>query len=126
LPNFKYYKKISSRSEAKVELIKQHIKNKLEIKNMIVDQGDHYLVKLPGGKNFLADKIDLPFIDAYVWFSSHDYESCNQNRRQIMFHNLILGHTPTLNATIDHINRCSLDNCRINLRIVTNQTQTIN
>jgi len=36
--------------------------NKLDIKNVMIDQGDHYFVKLPGGKNFLADKIDLPFI----------------------------------------------------------------
>jgi len=33
--NFKYYKGFSSRVEAKVELIRQNIKNKLEIKNMI-------------------------------------------------------------------------------------------
>jgi len=77
-------------------------------------------------KEFLADKIDLPFIEAHIWFSSYDYVVCKENGRQIRFHNLILSHTPTLNVTIDHINRCPLDNRRLNLRIVTRQTQMIN
>jgi len=29
------------------------------------DCGDHYSVKLPGGKEFLADKCDLHFIEAH-------------------------------------------------------------
>jgi len=94
----------------------------------MLDCSDHYLVKLSGCKNFLADKIlsDLPFIEVHIWFSNYDYVVCKENGRQIRFHNLILGHTPTLNATIDHINRCFLDNHRINLRIATQQTQRIN
>jgi len=43
-----------------------------------------------------------------------------------MFHNLILSHTPAFNATVDHINCCPFDNRRMNLRIATQQTQTIN
>jgi len=76
-------------------------------------------VKLSNGKEFLADKIDLHFIEAHIWFSVNDYACCKQNRRNIMFHNLILGHTPTLNATVDHFNHCPFDNRRINLQIAT-------
>jgi len=91
------------------------------------DCGDHYKVKLPGNKEFLADKCDLPFIEANIWYSSfQNYAVCKQNGRRIMFHNLILSHIPTLNATVDHFNRNSLDNRRKNLRIVTRQTQMIN
>jgi len=62
-PNFKFSKNFPSRQEAETELIKQNIKNKLEIKNTMLDQGSHYLVKLPGNKSFLADKKDLHFIE---------------------------------------------------------------
>jgi len=100
--------------------------NKLDIKNIIIDHGDHYAVKLFGDKNFLADKIDLPSIKANIWFCSNGYICCNQNGRQIQFHNLILNHIPSTNATVDHFNHCPFDNRRINLRIVTWQIQMIN
>jgi len=118
-PNFKFSKCFPSRVEAKCEFIKQNIENKLEIKNTMQDCGNHYLVKLSGGKEFLADKIDLHFIEAHTWFSSYDYASCNQNGRQIKFHNLILNHNPTINSLVDHVNCCPLDNRRINLQIAT-------
>jgi len=108
-------------------LIRQNIENELEIKNTMLDRGDHYLVRLHGGKKFLADKIDLPFIEAHIWFSSfRNYAACKQNGRKIMFHNLILSHIPSFNVTVDHYNRCPFDNRRINLQIATRQTQTIN
>jgi len=126
-PNFNFSKCFPSRQEAEEELIRQNIKNKLEIKNTLWDCGDHYLVKLSGGKEFLADKFDLHFIEAHTWSSTNNnYVITNQNGRQIKFHNLILNHNPTINSSIDHVNRYSLDNCRINLRIATNQIQGIN
>jgi len=84
--------------------------------------------KLSGGKNFLADKIDLHFIEGHIWYSinSQNYVGCRQNKRCIMFYNLILNHTPTNNATVDHINQNPLDNRRINLRVATRQIQAIN
>jgi len=125
--NFKYNRNFKSRDEAEAELIRLNHENKLDIKNVIIDRGDHYFVKLNGNKNFLADKIDLPFIEAYIWSSTNNnYAITNQNGRQIKFHNLILGHTPIMNSSVDHINRNPLDNRRVNLRIATNQTQLIN
>jgi len=92
-----------------------------------MDCGDHYLVKLPGNKNFLADKIDLPFIDKHIWCSDvHNYVVCKQNGRKIKFHNLILNHVPSTNAMVDHFNCCPFDNRRINLQIAMHQTQMIN
>jgi len=108
-------------------LIKQNIKNNLEIKNIMRDCGNHYLVKLSGGKEFLADKVDLHFIEAHIWYSDvQNYVVCKQNKRSIKFHNLILNHIPTFNAMVDHVNRFPLDNRRINLRIATQQVQRIN
>jgi len=124
--DFKYFKCFPSRVQAKADLIRQNIKNKLEIKNTMLDPGNHYLVRLHGGKNFLADKVDLHFIEANIWCSRYDYICCKQNGKQIQFHNLILGHTPASNATVDHVNRNPLDNRRLNLRIATWQTQMIN
>jgi len=109
--NFKYQKCFPSKQEAESELIRQNIENKLEIKNTTLDWGDHYLVRLHGGKKFLADKIDLPFIEAHIWFSSfRNYAACKQNGRKIMFHNLILSHIPSFDATVDHFNHCPFDN----------------
>jgi len=68
--NFKYQKNFPSRVEAEFELIKQNIKNKLEIKNIMRDRGEHYKVKLSNGKDFLADKVDLHFIESHIWGSS--------------------------------------------------------
>jgi len=38
-------------------LINKNIKNKVEIKNTMQDCGDHYLVKLSGGKEFLRIRL---------------------------------------------------------------------
>jgi len=87
------------------------------------DCGDYYKVSLFNG----TDKIDLYFIEAYIWHSSDcNYVSCKPNKRHIMFHNLILGHIPKINALVDHINQDPLDNRRSNLRITTQQIQSIN
>jgi len=93
---------------------------------MMLDRGDHYFVKLSGGKNFLVDKIDLHFIESCIWCSCNNYACCKQNKKHITFHNLILNHSPTMNSSVDHINRNPLDNRRSNLRIATHQTQMIN
>jgi len=65
--NFKYYKCFPSRLEAESELLRQNHENKLEIKNTMQDCGDYYKVHLPNGDKFLADKIDLHFIEAHTW-----------------------------------------------------------
>jgi len=124
--NFKYEKTFPSRQEAEAELIKQNIENKLEIKNTMRDYGNHYKVRLFNGKEFLADKIDLHFIENHIWGTNNGYAYCNQNGRKVQFHNLILGYIPNANVTVDHVNQNSLDNRRSNLRFATQQTQTIN
>jgi len=124
--NFKYQKCFPSREDAESNLIRLNHENKLEIKNVMEDCGDHYSVRLPGNKKFLADKVDLHFIEAHVWYSDKGYVVTYQNGKQIRFHNIILGHTPIMNCSVDHINRNSLDNRRINLRLANQQTQNIN
>jgi len=113
--NFKYYKNFPSRVKAKTELIRLNHENKLEIKNIMRDCGDHYAVRLSNGKEFLADKVDLHFIESCIWGSSNNYASCKQIKRHIRFHNLILGHIPSINALVDHCDRNTLNNCRNNL-----------
>jgi len=125
--NFKFYKCFPSREDAESELIRQNHENRLDIKNTIIDKGDHYSVKSPGNKEFLADKCDLPFIEAHIWSPTNkNYVVTNQNGKKIRFHNLILGYTPNMNCSIDHINRNPLDNRRPNLRLVNQQIQNIN
>jgi len=125
--NFKYYKCFPSRQEAEADLIRQNIKNKLEIKNILRDCGDYYAVRLSNRKEFLADKSDLHIIESYAWRSNRNYVVTHQNNKpNISFHNLILGHNPTSNSTVNHINQNPLDNRRSNLRIATNQIQNIN
>jgi len=64
-------------------LIQQNIKNRLEIKNTMQDCGNHYLVKLSGGKNFLVDKIDLHFIEGHIWHCDNNYVVTQQNKMQV-------------------------------------------
>jgi len=124
--NFKYYKNFSSRLEAEAELIQQNHENKLEIKNIMQDCSNYYKVHLSNGDKFLADKIDLHFIESHIWYCDNNYVVCKQNKRKIWFHNLIFNHSPTIDSTIDHKNRITLDNRRSNLQIATRQTQMIN
>jgi len=90
------------------------------------DYGDYYKVHLPNDDKFLADKIDLHFIEAHTWCSNNNYVYCKHNGKYISFPNLVLGHIPTDKLTVDHINRNSFDNRRSNLQIATRQMQMIN
>jgi len=66
------------------------------------DCGDHYAVLMVGGKEFLADKIDINFIEAFIWYCfTNKYVASHDNGSIIFFHNLILGHTPS-EITVDH------------------------
>jgi len=93
----------------------------------MLDCGDHYAMRLSNRKEFLADKLDLHFIENHIWYCDDcNYVCCKQNKRNIKFHNLILGHIPTLNMMVDHFNHLPLDNRRVNLRIANQQIQMIN
>jgi len=79
-----------------------------------------------GGKEFLADKIDIKFIEAFTWYCfTNKYAASHDSGPVIFFHNLILGHTPS-EITVDHTNRNGLDNQRSNLRVAIKKTQAIN
>jgi len=83
------------------------------------DCGDHYAVLMVGGKELLADKIDINFIEAFTWYCfTNKYAASHDSGPIIFFHNLILGHTPS-EITVDHVNRNELDNQRSNLRVAT-------
>jgi len=107
-------------------LKKQNIENHIAIKNTMQDCGDHYAVLMVGGKEFLADKIDINFIEAFTWYCfTNKYVASHDNGPIIFFHNLILGHTPS-EITVDHTNRNGLDNQRSNFRVATKNIQAIN
>jgi len=127
IKNFKYSRYFQSRQEAEEDLIRINIENKLDIKNLMQDCGEYYKVKLYGNKEFLADKCDLHFIEAYIWRSTNNnYVTTNQDGKHVQFHNLILDHSPVMNCTVDHIDRDPKNNRRSNLRLVNKQTQAIN
>lgn len=85
-------------------------------------------IKLNGkygqGKYALVDNEDYESLNQYYWrctplgYAIRGYRTLGTYTNCFM-HNVILSHTPTKNAIIDHINLNPLDNRKANLRITT-------
>jgi len=64
-------------------------------------------------------------IESHTWFFIKGYARTKINGKIHQFHNMKMNHTPT-DITVDHINRQTLNCCRVNLRLVDRRTQSIN
>lgn len=107
----------------------KNISLKLPISNIIQEYNDYLKVELTSGKFMICDKEDIELIQKYTWYVEKSGNICYAttwvNERNLMFHNLLLNHTPG-EITVDHINRNSLDNRKINLRLANRFEQVQN
>lgn len=74
----------------------------------------------------LCSPIDYENLMQHKWLCSHDrgYVVSNMNGKQIRMHRFIMN--PPDNMVVDHINHCTWDNRRENLRIITAQENSQN
>lgn len=84
---------------------------------------DDYILKIKGA-NILVDKVFLPMLSKYHWNFNGEYATTKIKGKTAYMHRLILG-TP-IGYETDHINRNTLDNRIINLRIVPTRSNSIN
>ena len=96
-------------------------------------------IELTRGQFALVDDEDFEWLDQWKWYANWDshikgfyavrnerkgeYKSFKQ-RRQIIMHRVIMNASKGMH--VDHINHNSLDNCKNNLRIVSNRQNTHN
>lgn len=92
---------------------------------------------LTQGKEAKVDDADFEWLSEYKWFvylsTSGSYYACRNNRSANggnvyieKMHRRIMGLGKGDTGMVDHINGDSLDNRRSNLRIVTNQQNSLN
>ncbi len=114
------------------DLIKDYnIVNNLPIRNMIHEKSDHLVVFLTQDQKCIVDKESMEIIQAHVWYAAYAdlndtyYAVTSINRQTVRLHNMVMNHIPS-EFTIDHMDRDSLNNCKGNLRPVTQREQVLN
>jgi len=77
-----------------------------------------------GDKKIIIDKEDITLFNSYKWYLKDWKYLVNKKKNlTIYFHRLILGFPTWI---VDHINRNTLDNRKINLRIVDKSQNSMN
>jgi len=90
------------------------------------------VIKLNDDQETIIDYDDFERIKNYKWFAKFSpltnsyYVYTVINNKHFSLASFIMNHIPTSKLTVDHINRNSLDNRKINLRIANQNIQTIN
>jgi len=110
--------------------IKEYCIRKNLVKNVVYDYGTYLRVSLTQGKFMLCDRDALPLVERHVIYadfhaSNKSYYATVKGEKSRGFHNLIMDHIPS-DITVDHINRKTLDNRKINLRLASRAVQIIN
>lgn len=97
------------------------IKKKYNTYDLTGEYGIGYTSK---GEEFYFDLEDYDLIKNCCWCLTNDgYVSTHVDRKQILFHRLIMGDKA---EAIDHINHKLFDNRKLNLRAVTTQQNSMN
>lgn len=81
-------------------------------------------ILLPNGTYFFIDKEDSKLVNLYKWGWNGRYVRTRIKSKTLYLHRLLLG--ASKGFEVDHINRNTLDNRRINIRIVTRKLNILN
>jgi hypothetical protein len=82
-------------------------------------------ILLSQNKKALVDDADFDWLSQWKWSYSGRYAHRMEKDKKIYMHRLIMGF-PKWGFVVDHIDRNELNNCRTNLRVVTQSINTIN
>ena len=105
------------------------------MKNEYIEQKDYYLIKIQYKTEYIPvyiDKSDLEKVQLYNWRASHKKNKIyivtgqSRNNSLMYLHNYIMNYTPIPQQEIDHIDGNSCNNRKINLRLVTRQSNIDN
>jgi hypothetical protein len=84
------------------------------------------------GDEFLIDADDYKKVSLYTswWIDAQGYVrtewKTGGRKVYLKLHNLIMNHTPSKNAMVDHINMNKKDNRKVNLRLVNKKQNALN
>lgn len=92
----------------------------IELAKLAATQLDCGFIMVGNGEFTLVDKADQPWLSKFAWYVAPPcpYVVANIRHKTVYMGRLILGLVDP-KQECDHINRCKLDNRRINLRICT-------
>lgn len=78
-------------------------------------------------ESFVCDRDDWEIAKSICWFKNNTgYARGSVNKRQVLFHNYILGVDTTTDIEVDHIDGDRLNNTRSNLRLCTRRENAFN
>jgi len=126
--DFNLSKTFKTEAEAEQYICLTNVREGLPIKNKFTVYEDRVLVELHGNKLLICDYDDIDIVESYTWCCADGYAATNISGSPTMqyFHNMVMKHPTGIAVTVDHINRNSLDNRQVNLRLVDKTTQCIN
>ncbi|WP_270345582.1 HNH endonuclease [Enterococcus thailandicus] len=92
--------------------------------NKYLSQGENSILMLKSGSSVLVDSEDVPLLSRYSWFDNgNGYIASKGKEGKIFLHRLVMG-APS-DTVVDHINFDPMDNRKSNLRICTQQQNTL-
>ena len=126
-PKLKFGKSFSTFEEGFEHIVHLNIKHNLPIKNIIYNHGEYLEVELTQGKTTKVSQEEIKLINEHSWCYKLGYASTSVKGKTTKLHNLIKDYTvKDRYESVDHKNKDKLDNRRENLRVATQQEQTIN
>lgn len=95
-------------------------------KNQYYEQNGYMMCRVHSGEAFIIDVEDFEKANKYTWYITQGYPKAHisKTNKNIPIHNIIID-VPD-GYLVDHINRDTLDNRKVNLRICTKQQNSFN